>query len=303
MLENRHIRAGLAEAVRAAGIEVLAPAQVVGVEFGPALRRGRAWPTAARLAAPLVVGAEGRGSLVRAAAGIEHLRLGLSARAAWSPPWRWSATTRASPTSTSCPAGPFAILPLTGAARQPGLDREAARAARRCKAAAPGGVRGPPAPPLRRLPGRRSSLEGPRFVYPLSLQLAERLTAPRVALLGDAAHAIHPIAGQGLNLGLKDAAALAEVLVEAAAAGRRHRLAERCWSATRAGGGSTTSAWPLATDVFNRLFSNDNPLLARRRAAPAWPRSTASAPARRLFMHEAGGALGDLPAAAARRSG
>jgi 2-octaprenyl-6-methoxyphenol hydroxylase len=52
------------------------------------------------------------------------------------------------------------------------------------------------------------------FVYPLSLSLAERM-APRVALLGDAAHGVHPIAGQGLNLGLKDAAALAEVLVEA----------------------------------------------------------------------------------------
>ena len=52
-------------------------------------------------------------------------------------------------------------------------------------------------------------LEGPRFGYPLSLQLAERMTAPRVALLGDAAHGIHPIAGQGLNLGLKGAAALA----------------------------------------------------------------------------------------------
>ena len=56
---------------------------------------------------------------------------------------------------------------------------------------------------------------GPRFVYPLSLQLADRLTAPRVALVGDAGHSVHPIAGQGLNMGLKDVAALAEVLIEA----------------------------------------------------------------------------------------
>ena len=60
---------------------------------------------------------------------------------------------------------------------------------------------------------------GPTFVYPLSMQLAERLAAPRIALLGDAAHGIHPIAGQGLNLGLKDAAALSQVLVDAARLG------------------------------------------------------------------------------------
>ncbi|WP_265501517.1 FAD-dependent monooxygenase [Paracoccus beibuensis] len=63
------------------------------------------------------------------------------------------------------------------------------------------------------------SLAGPRFSYPLSLSLAERYAAPRVALVGDAAHGVHPIAGQGLNLGLRDVAALAETLVDAARRG------------------------------------------------------------------------------------
>ena len=63
------------------------------------------------------------------------------------------------------------------------------------------------------------TVEGPVFTYPLSLALAERMAAPRMALLGDAAHGVHPIAGQGLNLGLKDAAALSQVLVEASRLG------------------------------------------------------------------------------------
>ena len=64
-------------------------------------------------------------------------------------------------------------------------------------------------------------LEGARYAYPLGLSLAERWTAPRLALAGDAAHGIHPLAGQGLNLGLRDVAALAEVLVGGAPARRR----------------------------------------------------------------------------------
>src|SRR5690606_27727237 len=63
------------------------------------------------------------------------------------------------------------------------------------------------------------TVEGAVFTYPLALQLAERMSTARVALLGDAAHGVHPIAGQGLNLGLKDAAALAQTLVDAARLG------------------------------------------------------------------------------------
>ena len=111
------------------------------------------------------------------------------------------------------PVGPFAILPLTG--DRASLVWTESDAPRR------GAAHARPEVFETHLPRRFGEflggvrLEGPRFVYPLGLQLAEAMVAPRMALMGDAAHGIHPIAGQGLNLGLKDAAALAEVLVEA----------------------------------------------------------------------------------------
>jgi 2-octaprenyl-6-methoxyphenol hydroxylase len=136
-------------------------------------------------------------------------------------------------------------------------------------------------------------MAGPVFVYPLSLSLAERMVAPRLALIGDAAHGVHPIAGQGLNLGLKDAAALAEVLVEALRGGEdigSDVVLERFARWRRFD--TVTNA--LAFDGFVRLFSNDNPILrvARGLGLAAVNRI---APARRFFMHEAGGAVGDLP--------
>ena len=135
--------------------------------------------------------------------------------------------------------------------------------------------------------------EGPRFVYPLSMWLADEMWAPRIALLGDAAHAIHPIAGQGLNLGLKDAAALAEVLSDAARLGEdigSDAVLER-YAAWRRFDNVTVTA---ATDVFNRLFSNDNPLLRLARGVGIAAVNRIG-PARRFFMAEAGGSVGDLP--------
>jgi 2-octaprenyl-6-methoxyphenol hydroxylase len=75
--------------------------------------------------------------------------------------------------------------------------------------------------------------------FPLRLQLATSFVAPRLALIGDAAHVVHPIAGQGLNLGLKDVAALAEVVVEAMRLGPRSRRRRPARRATSAGGAST----------------------------------------------------------------
>ncbi|MCE2986936.1 MAG: FAD-dependent monooxygenase, partial [Phenylobacterium sp.] len=136
-------------------------------------------------------------------------------------------------------------------------------------------------------------LEGPVFTYPLSLHLPEAITAPRAALLGDAAHGVHPVAGQGLNLGLKDAAALVQVLVEAV------RLGEDIGSEVVL---DRYARWrsvdniglAVAADGFVRLFSNDNPIL---RAVRGLGLSTVNriGPARRFFMQEAGGAVGDLP--------
>ena len=136
-------------------------------------------------------------------------------------------------------------------------------------------------------------LAGQRFTYPLGLSLAESFIADRIALVGDAAHGVHPIAGQGLNAGLRDVAALAQVLSEARARGEdiggaqslaRYQQWRRFDTATLA----------LATDTFNRLFSNDNPLL---RAARDFGMGLINqAPSlRRSFIREAAGLTGDLP--------
>ena len=101
------------------------------------------------------------------------------------------------------------------------------------------------------------SLRGERFSYPLSLSLAEKFISERVALVGDAAHVVHPIAGQGLNSGLKDVAALAEVLTDAQRRGEdigQPNVLERYQQWRR----FDTLTLALAVDSVNRLFSNDN---------------------------------------------
>ena len=189
------------------------------------------------------------------------------------------------------PGGPFAILPLTGD-RASLVWTESRARAEALKAARPQMFQAH----LERRFGDflgEVSVEGPIFTYPLSLQLAERFVAPRVALLGDAAHGVHPIAGQGLNLGLKAAAALAEVLVDAVRLGEdpgSEVVLER-YAAWRQFDTVTLSA---GMDAFVRLFSNDNPLLRLARGA-GMAAVNRIAPARRFFMHEAGGAVGDLP--------
>jgi 2-octaprenyl-6-methoxyphenol hydroxylase len=289
MLENRRIRAALAEAIEAAGIEILAPARVEAVDVAPARARVRL-VDGRELTAPLVVGAEGRGSVVRAAAGIgaigwDYPQSGVVATVALERPHHGVAH------EFFLPSGPFAILPLTGD-RASLVWTERALAAEALRHARPEVF----AALLRRRFGPflgRIEVVGPTFVYPLALQLAERLSAPRVALLGDAAHGIHPIAGQGLNLGLKDAAALAEVLVDAA------RLGEDIGAETVL---ARFAAWrrfdnvmlAAATDAFTRLFSNDHPLIRLARGA-GMAAVNRVGPARRFFMQEAGGALGDLP--------
>jgi 2-octaprenyl-6-methoxyphenol hydroxylase len=123
--------------------------------------------------------------------------------------------------------------------------------------------------------------------------MAERLTAPRTALVGDSGHAIHPIAGQGLNMGLKDCAALAQVLAEAVRLGEDlgSDLVLARYERWRRMDNIAVAA---ATDVFNRLFTTDNPLLRGARDL-GMAVVNRMGPARRLFMTEAGGALGDLP--------
>ncbi|MGZ3404286.1 MAG: UbiH/UbiF/VisC/COQ6 family ubiquinone biosynthesis hydroxylase [Phenylobacterium sp.] len=289
LLENRHVRAALAEAVIAAGIPVLAPAKVTSAAFGPreavvTLADGRT------LTAPVTVGAEGRGSVIRAAAGIgalgwDYPQTGVVATVRMEKPHEGVAH------EYFLPGGPFAILPLTDNRASLVWTESRARGAA-LKSARPEIFH---AHLMRRFGDflGEVSIEGPVFTYPLSLQLAERLVAPRAALLGDAAHGIHPIAGQGLNLGLKGAAALAEVLVEAM------RLGEDIGSEVVLG---RYAAWrrfdtlsiSASADAFVRLFSNDNPVLRLARGA-GMAAVNRIGPARRFFMQEAGGAVGDLP--------
>jgi len=289
LLENRRIRAALAAAVQAAGIEVLAPARVTKAVFGPraaevTLADGRV------LTAPLAVGAEGRGSVIRTEAGIgavgwDYPQTGVVATVRMQRPHEGVAH------EYFLPGGPFAILPLTDNRASLVWTESTARGAA-LKTARPEIFQAH----LERRFGEflgDVSVEGPVFTYPLNLQLAERFAAPRVALLGDAAHGVHPIAGQGLNLGLKGAAALAEVLVDALRLGEdigSEVVLER-YAAWRRFDTVTLSA---GMDAFVRLFSNDNPLLRVVRGV-GMAAVNRVAPARRFFMHEAGGAVGDLP--------
>jgi 2-octaprenyl-6-methoxyphenol hydroxylase len=137
------------------------------------------------------------------------------------------------------------------------------------------------------------SLAGGRFTYPLSLTHAHSYIAPRMVLVADAAHAIHPIAGQGLNLGLRDVAELAQLVIAAKKAGGdvgAEELLRRYESARR----PDNMLMAAATDTLNKLFSND--------AAPArilrrmGLRMVQAAPAaRKFFMKQAMGTSGLLP--------
>jgi 2-octaprenyl-6-methoxyphenol hydroxylase len=189
------------------------------------------------------------------------------------------------------PHGPLAILPLPGNRSSIVWTETTADAARIATL--------PDADFLAELRPRFGSflgeiaLAGRRFSYPLSLSLAHDFIAERVALLGDAAHAVHPVAGQGLNAGLKDVGALTEVLVEA------HRRGEdigrsdvlkryqrwRHFDVTRLA---------LATDATVRLFSNDNPLLRLGRDL-GLSLVNGLAPLRRRLIREAAGLEDRVP--------
>lgn len=139
----------------------------------------------------------------------------------------------------------------------------------------------------------RVELCGTRFSYPLGLSLANRVAAPRLALIGDAAHRMHPIAGQGLNAGLKDVGTLAEVLVQAHRRGEdigRQDVLDRYQSWRR----FDTATLALATDTFNRLFSNDNPFLRLTRDL-GLAATNALPGLRRALIREAAGLSGELP--------
>lgn len=290
MVENRHLRLALHKAVAAAPEITLLPstrlADVARSETGVSA----ATEAGHRIRARLAVAAEGRRSPLRDTAGIKTYRwsydqTGIVVTADLEKPHHSIAHER------FLPPGPFAVLPLTGN-RASIVWTERRRTAKALLA-----LDGPLfEAEFRRRMGDywgNVSASGPRWSYPLELEIAADFTAPRLALIGDAAHGIHPIAGQGLNLGLKDVAALAQSVVDAARAGQ---------DIGSAGVLDTYARWRrfdtlamiAATDSLNRLFSNNSRVLRLARDAGLAAVNNMP-PLKKLFMAHARGTLGDLP--------
>jgi 2-octaprenyl-6-methoxyphenol hydroxylase len=247
------------------------------------------------LRASLVVACDGRPSPLREAAGIETLRwsyaqAGIVCSIAHEKPHHGIAHER------FLPAGPFAVLPLNDA--EDGTHRASIVWTERAELAKL----------FADLPEDEFcdeiherfgwglgaiKLAGPRWVYPLHFLQARKFHEGRMALAGDAAHGIHPIAGQGLNLGLRDVAALAEVLVEAKRLGLDLGSVERLEAYAR-WRGLDTVAMSAVTDGLLRLFSNDIvPLKFARDLGLA--AVGAVPPLKRFFMRHAMGTVGTLP--------
>jgi 2-octaprenyl-6-methoxyphenol hydroxylase len=290
IVENRVILRALADRLAALDSGAL----VEGVRVAAAERDARRAVLHAadgrQTACRLVVAADGRGSAMRRDAGIgtvewRYPQTGIVCTVAHERDHGGAAQER------FLPAGPFAILPMTG--RRSSIvwtEREdiapAILALDEAGFAEELGLRfGDYLGALR--------VVGPVFSYPLGLLHAETYVAERLALIGDAAHAIHPIAGQGLNIGLRDVAALAEVAVDTMRLGLDPggAVALDRYERWRRPDNATMLA---VTDALNRLFSNDlAPLRTLRDAGLAAVNGTA--PLKRLFMRHAMGLVGELP--------
>lgn len=290
MVEDRYLRRALLAAMEAAPGITRLNGTAVTAQQTDATGVTLTLADGSQLRAGLVVGCDGRKSGTAARAGIKRTgwdygQTALVCAIAHELPHHGIAH------QFFMPPGPLAILPLPGN-RSSIVWSERTEAAARINAL-------PEAEYLEILRPRFGDflgeirLEGARFTYPLNLTVANAFVGERLALVGDAAHGMHPIAGQGLNAGLRDVGALAEVLILAARRGEdigsvsvldRYQQWRRFDTATLA----------LATDAFNRLFSNDNPILRLGRdvgmgVLGAFPGL------RRGFVREAAGLTGDLP--------
>jgi 2-octaprenyl-6-methoxyphenol hydroxylase len=294
MNENRHLRAALqARAGAGKNIWLLWKSRVASVDRGEAgvivaLQDGR------KLHAPLLVAADGRNSATREAAGINVARWKYDHRAIVSV-IRHERPHEHVAYEIFYPTGPFALLPMNDddvghrsaivwsvpqddAAGWLSLaDEDFAAEAE----AAMGGFLG------------KVAMLAPRSSFPLGFHHAAQITAQRLALVGDAAHAIHPIAGQGLNLGFRDVAALAQVLVEGARLGLDlgdKQLLDRYqrWRSLDA------LSVAFATDTLTRLYGVPGKTASAVRRFGMGLVGRIS-PLRNRLMSEARGTSGDLP--------
>jgi 2-octaprenyl-6-methoxyphenol hydroxylase len=290
MMPNGALLDGLVAAAKATpGLEFVAPAKVESFAFGDArarimLRDGRA------IDATLLVAADGRGSALRTAAGIKTV--------GWDYPQIAIVTTVAHERAHNggavqhfLPGGPFAILPLKGN-RACITWSEDATEARRILALDDAAFEAE----LQKRFGWKLGIvrvDGARQSFPLAMHLARSLVAPRVAIIGDAAHGVHPIAGQGLNLGLRDVAALVEVIADAARLGLdigSLLTLERYERWRRLDGAMSAAGF----DALNRVFSNDATVLRTARSAGLGLVERIPA-LKSFFVTEAAGLTGDTP--------
>lgn len=298
MVEDRHLYAGFLAAmadeprIRLISGQTVVDQEVSGQEMRVTLTSG------AQVSGRVLVGCDGRTSGVAQRTGIK--RQGHSyGQTALVCAVRHARDHDGTAHQFFTPGGPFAILPLAGGHHSSVVWSEPDASAALIAALDDDDF-------LLALQARfgdflgEIALVGDRFSYPLTLTLAEHFIAPRLALVGDAAHGVHPIAGQGLNLGLRDVGALAQVLVDAARRGEDIGSADvleryQTWRRPEA------MAMSLGMDAVNALFSNDNPLLRAGRdlglglvgAMPA---------ARRAFIRSAAGLSGEVPRLMAGRA-
>jgi 2-octaprenyl-6-methoxyphenol hydroxylase len=291
IIENRRLRRAIAEACAGErAITQFAPARRAATAVGKA-HAETALADGRTLKSPLVVAADGRNSALRAEAEIRthcwsYPQTAIVATVAHQRPHQGVAQ------EAFLAAGPFAILPMT--------DNRSNLVWTEARQAAPAYLALSDDRFLAAIENRFGgclgavSLAGPRWSYPLAFHLAHAYVAPRLVLIGDAAHAIHPIAGQGYNLAVKDIAALAEALGEARDLGLDIGAPSTLEGYQR-WRRFDSAALAFGTDVLNRLFSNDfAPLRAARDLGMG--AVNAVAPLRRLFMRQAGADLGRLPA-------
>lgn len=294
MHENRHLRAALhARADAGANIRLMWKSKVARAERGDAgvavsLQDGR------DISAPLLVGADGRNSHTREIAGINVARWKYDHQAIVSV-LRHERPHEHVAYEIFYPTGPFALLPMNDdelghrcaivwsvpeadAAGWLSLSDEDFAAEAQ---AAMGGFLG------------KIEMLAPRSSYPLGFHHAAQITARRLALVGDAAHAIHPIAGQGLNLGFRDVAALAQVLVEGARLGLDlgdKQLLDR-YQRWRSLDGLSVA---FATDTLTRIYGVPGRTASAIRRLGMELVGRVS-PLRNRLMSEARGTSGDLP--------